>query len=97
MWRPNRRELLPAAGGALSLRAGAADDLGVFRARAPGNNALLHGAALMPAPAHRNRCPIRGEVLDPPPRRLTAAFERHRRHQPWPFSGLGGPVRLSLY
>lgn len=52
---------------------------------------------LMPALARWDRYPMREELLDPPPRRLVAAFERDRRHSPWPLSGLGGPVRLSLY
>ena len=52
---------------------------------------------LMPAIAQWDRYPLRPELLDPPPRQLAAAFERDRRYQPWPFSGLGGPVRLSLY
>ena len=52
---------------------------------------------LMPALQQWDRYPMRPDLLDPPPRQLTDAFERDRKYSPWPFSGLGGPVRLSLY
>ena len=52
---------------------------------------------LMPALQNWDRYPMSGELLDPPPPPVVRAFERDRQYQPWPFSGLGGPVRLSLY
>lgn len=62
------------------------------------NRLEIHvSTTLMPALAQWDRYPMREELLDPPPRQLAAAFERDRQYQPWPFSGLGGPVRLSLY
>ncbi len=62
------------------------------------NRLEIHvSTTLMPALTRWDRYPMREELLDPPPRQLAAAFERDRQYQPWPFSGLGGPVRLSLY
>lgn len=52
---------------------------------------------LMPAMQKWDRYPIREELLDPPPPQVLRAFERDRQFQAWPFSGLGGPVHLSLY
>ncbi len=64
-----------------------------------GFNRLLVRVAtpLMPAIQKWDRYPPRDELLDPPPPQLVRAFGRDRQFQPWPFSGLGGPVRLSLY
>ncbi|MEJ5370053.1 MAG: glycosyl hydrolase [Bryobacteraceae bacterium] len=64
-----------------------------------GRNHLVARVAtpLMPAIQKWDRYPLREELLDPPPPQLLRAFERDRQFQPWPFSGLGGPVRLSLY
>lgn len=64
-----------------------------------GFNRLLVRVAtpLMPAIQKWDRYPLRDELLDPPPPQLVRAFGRDRQFQPWPFSGLGGPVRLSLY
>jgi len=92
-WRSKRREWFPASGGALRFRAESGRDLFMLWARA----LVLAATGPMPAPGRRKREPLRPELLDPPPRQLAAAFERDRRYQPWPFSGLGGPVRLSLY
>lgn len=65
----------------------------------PGTNHLLVRVAttLMPALGRWDRYPMREGLLDPPPRQLLAAWERDRAWQPWPFSGLGGPVRLMVY
>lgn len=64
-----------------------------------GTNRLLVRVAtpLMPALSRWDRYPMREGLLDPPPRQLLAAWERDRAYQPWPLSGLGGPVRLMVY
>jgi len=52
---------------------------------------------LMPALGRWDRYPMREGLLDPPPPQLVAAWKRDKEFTPWPFSGLGGPVRLLLY